>query len=78
MTKDGLRTWRKWMGWSQRVAAEAIGVSRASLQLYEKGDLPVPKPVELACEALTRGVRSYEGPAAASISSGIEPGMSGM
>jgi hypothetical protein len=30
--------------------------------LYEKGELQVPLAVELACEALTRGVRRYAGP----------------
>jgi DNA-binding XRE family transcriptional regulator len=68
MTHEELKAWRKWMGWSQRTAAQALGISRASVQLYELDSsreeaLPVPKPVELACYALARGVRSYSGEA---------------
>jgi DNA-binding XRE family transcriptional regulator len=61
MTCEDLRAWRKWMRWSQRNAAEALGISRASFQFYEAGKLPVSRPVELACYALARGIRSYNG-----------------
>ena len=50
------------MGWSQPKAGEHLGVSRRTVQMYEKGELSVPLAVELACEALTRGVRRYAGP----------------
>jgi transcriptional regulator with XRE-family HTH domain len=64
MTKEGFFAWRKWMGWSQAQAAQHLGVSKRTVQLYESGGQPVPKTIELACEALTRGVREYTGPEA--------------
>jgi transcriptional regulator with XRE-family HTH domain len=64
MTKERFLAWRKWMGWSQARAAEHLGISKRTVQLYESGEQQVPKAVELACEALTRGVREYAGPEA--------------
>jgi hypothetical protein len=66
MKPEQLRAWRKWMRWSQRNAAEALGISRGSIHLYElpcenPSALPIPRPVELACYALARGIRSYNG-----------------
>lgn len=65
MEKEGFAAWRRWMGWSQDQAGKHLGLSKRTVQLYEKGRQPVPKTVELACEALTRGIREYAGPASA-------------
>jgi transcriptional regulator with XRE-family HTH domain len=62
MEKDGFKAWRKRMRLRQQGAAEALGVSRSSVQLYEMGRQPIPRPVELACAALARGVTKYDGP----------------
>jgi Predicted transcriptional regulators len=68
MTPEQFKTWRERMGLSQIAAAEALGLSRGSINLYERGSrredgrpVVVPKTVELACAALTMGVRSYDG-----------------
>ena len=70
MTKDEFKAWRSHMKWSRREAAEALGISAGSIELYELGrrrdndnPMPVPKAVELACAALALGIRQYSGPA---------------
>ena len=69
MTKEEFKAWRDHMGWSRREAAEALGISQGSVELYELGHrrdngnpMPVPKAIELACAALAQGIRSYSGP----------------
>lgn len=71
MTPDQFRSWREHMGYSRREAAEVLGISAGSIELYELGhrrddDRPVvvPKPVELACAAIALGIKSYDGPKA--------------
>jgi len=60
------------MGLSQQGTADALGMSKASVELYERGsrrddDRPVviPRTVELACAALAQGITSYVDPPAA-------------
>lgn len=62
MKPEELKAWRTWMRWSQRNAAEALGISRGSIQLYENGQQPIPLAIELACGFLEQGKRSYRGP----------------
>jgi transcriptional regulator with XRE-family HTH domain len=69
MTNLQFKAWRKHMGLTIVEAAEALGVSEGSVELYERGarredgrPVIVPKPVELACAALALGVKAYEGP----------------
>ncbi len=69
MRPDDFRAWRERMLLSQPAAAEALGISRSAVQMYELGcrkddrDRPVliPKPVRLACAALERGIIEYTG-----------------
>lgn len=70
MKPDQFKAWRKHMAWSQQEAADALGVSRNTVFLFERGEregrpVEIPKTVELACAALALGIRSYEGPQAA-------------
>lgn len=47
-----VRAWRDRMGWTQREAAEQLGVSLSMYRLYEYGEYAPPRPVELAMAAL--------------------------
>lgn len=70
MIPAAFRTWRKSLGFNQREAAEALGVSVASVMLYEAGRrrdgdrraVTIPKTVALACAAVALGIREYGGP----------------
>jgi transcriptional regulator with XRE-family HTH domain len=60
MTPEQFTAWRERMGWSKVETAKQLGVSIASVALYERGtrfedDRPVeiPKTIILATEALT-------------------------
>ncbi len=66
MTPHEFKSWRKAMGLRQKEAAERLGLKKRVIQYYERGDrdgkkVAVPKAVELACYALSRGVDSYDG-----------------
>ncbi len=55
------------MGYSQKGAAEALGLKRRVVQYYEKGErdgerVSIPKAVRLACYALETGITDYHGP----------------
>ena len=59
MRADDFRAWRKRLGWSKVQAARELGISQASVSLYEAGfryDTPkpviIPKPIVLACRLL--------------------------
>jgi transcriptional regulator with XRE-family HTH domain len=60
MTPDDFRAWRKRMGWTKVRAARELGISQASVSLYEKGeryDLPgvpvtIPRAIVLSCKLL--------------------------
>jgi transcriptional regulator with XRE-family HTH domain len=61
------KRWRKWMGLSQKEAAEALGLKRRVVQYYEKGErngetVKIPRSVRLACKALADGTTDYHGP----------------
>jgi transcriptional regulator with XRE-family HTH domain len=63
MTSEQFKQWRDRTQMSQQEAADALGISKASVINYESGtrredDRPVviPKIVELACAALTFGI----------------------
>lgn len=69
MTNAEFKAWRKHMGLTIVEAANALGVSTGSVELYERGarrednrPVLIPKPVELACAALALGMTSYSGP----------------
>jgi transcriptional regulator with XRE-family HTH domain len=61
------KRWRKLLGWSQKLAAEKLGLKRRVVQYYEKGErgdkqVKIPRTVRLACYALTLGIEDYAGP----------------
>lgn len=63
MTNDRLRTWRTDMGYTQQVAADALGVTLATFQQWERGtSFATGKPVKidrrtaLACAAIRAGL----------------------
>lgn len=67
MTPEQFKGWRSGMSFTQASAAAALGVSKRTVELYEKGrrDAPDPRPVEipktvaLACMALRAGIADY-------------------
>lgn len=68
MKGPDFKRWRKLLGWSQKHAAEQLGLKRRVVQYYEKGErgdkpVKIPRTVRLACYALTLGVEDYHGPA---------------
>jgi DNA-binding XRE family transcriptional regulator len=69
MDSNEFKRWREHMQQSQQGAADMLGLSKASIELYERGtrrddDRPVtiPKTVELACAALAHGITTYIAP----------------
>jgi len=64
MTPHSFREWRKGLGYSQQEAADALGISRSSVELYEAGrrrgadarPVEIPKTIALACAAVSRGL----------------------
>lgn len=67
MKPADFKRWRKWMGFSQKEAAEALGLKRRVVQYYEKGErdgetVKIPRSVRLACKALVDGATDYHGP----------------
>lgn len=62
MTGEDFKAWRAAMGLSQRAAAETLGLSRGTVENYERGHLVdgrpslIPKTVGLACAALAAGL----------------------
>lgn len=70
MWPGDFKRWRKTLGFSQKEAAEALGLKRRVVQYYEKGErdgepVTIPKTVRLACYALSKGCDDYAGPGAA-------------
>ena len=66
MTAEDFKAWREHMGLSQVKAAEALGISKSSVENYERGARPedgrpvlIPRPVALACSALSRGLDEW-------------------
>lgn len=66
MSPDDFKRWRDAMGFTMAEAAEALGISRGSIENYERGtrredDRPVaiPKNVALACAALFHRLKPW-------------------
>jgi len=67
MRPQDFKRWRKALSFSQKEAAEALGLKRRVVQYYEKGErggakVKIPKTVRLACAALSKGITDYQGP----------------
>jgi DNA-binding XRE family transcriptional regulator len=68
MKPSDFKRWRKSLHFSQKQAAEALGLKRRVVQYYEKGmrdgsPVEIPKAIRLACFALVEGCDDYSGPA---------------
>lgn len=68
MKPEDFKVWRKSHGWTQTEAAEALGISRGSVELYERGarrednrPVEIPRTVALACSALSAGLDEWQG-----------------
>lgn len=57
MTPVDFKNWRKALAMTQQAAADELGVTKRTVQLYEAGDLVVTRTVALACAALSAGLR---------------------
>lgn len=69
MTPAQFKAWRTRLSFSQEEAAQALGISKGSVQLYEAGRrredgraVLIPKTVALACAAVAYGLPEYGGP----------------
>lgn len=67
MDPGDFKKWRKSLDFSQKEAAQALGLKRRMIQYYEKGErdgdkVEIPRSVRLACFALAEGVEDYHGP----------------
>lgn len=67
MSPADFRAWRKHMGFSQRAAADALGVALPTMQAWERGvAFATGKPVvidrrtALACAALAAGLDEWQ------------------
>ena len=67
MTPDRLKLCRKGLGLSQSRFGELVGVSRMSINHYERGErhddrrpVEIPRTVEMACAAIWLGVRDFQ------------------
>lgn len=68
MTPTQFKSWRNHMRLSKVRAADALGISTNSIDLYERGTrrddgraVVVPRAISLACAALALGVSDYPG-----------------
>ena len=66
MTPNDMSEWRSKMGWTQRQAAEALGIALNNYQALERGmswrtnkPLAIDRRTELACAALAAGITGY-------------------
>lgn len=66
MTHDDLAAWRAQMGYSQRAAAEALGVRLNTYQQWERGSrfhdgapVVIDRRTALACAAIAAGVGEW-------------------
>jgi transcriptional regulator with XRE-family HTH domain len=66
MTPSQFKAWRKGLGYKQKEVAELLGLKKRVIQYYEKGKrdgkaVEIPKSVELACHAISKGVGGFDG-----------------
>ena len=65
MTGIQFREWRRKLGLSQEAAARVLGISRATVVRWERGDWPIPPMAVMAVEHLSERLRQ-RGPKPAS------------
>jgi len=68
MTPRDFKNWRKQMGFTQQQAAEALGLSKATIENYDKGvrredgrPVIIPRVVALACAAIANNIEPFGG-----------------
>lgn len=65
MLPDDFKGWRKAIDFSKDEAAEALGVSKATIEAYDAGNRfdnnEIPKAVALACTALYYRLGQWSG-----------------
>jgi transcriptional regulator with XRE-family HTH domain len=76
MTSEDFTTWRKAMGLKRSETAALLGLKKRAIRDFEKGQtknrrVVIPKTVELACYALSRGVSEFDGKTAKNSFSGL-------
>lgn len=54
-----LVTWRALLGLPQTLAAEELEIGLRTFKQYEAGEAPIPRMLELACAALSLGIRRF-------------------
>ena len=71
MTPADLAAWRQHMGYTQRAAAAALGITLATYQRLERGAewsdgaaVTIDRRTELACAALAAGLDGWRAPGA--------------
>ena len=66
MSPKQFKKWRKSLSMGQKEAAEMLGLNKRMIQYYEKGErdgkeVKIPKYIRLACFAISKKVRDFEG-----------------
>jgi len=54
MTPATLTAWMNRLGFNKAQACASLGIARTTLDRYLDGSSPIPRLVELACEALEK------------------------
>ncbi|KAA0971212.1 helix-turn-helix transcriptional regulator [Aureimonas fodinaquatilis] len=69
MTPESFKDWRKQMGLTQATAAQALGVSKPTIENYERGTrrdngdpVIIPLHIALACRALFHNLEPWDEP----------------
>ena len=76
MTPEEFKSWHKAMGLRRKETAALLGLKKGMIRNYEKAQsksrkAEIPKAVELACFALSRGVSQFDGKTAKNSFSGL-------
>lgn len=62
MNGEEFKTWRKGQNLTQQEAADALGVTKRSVQLWEADERPISRTVALACAAVQAGLAPFGEP----------------
>ncbi len=61
MTGEELSVWREARKLTQAQLSAILGMHRDSIARHERGSGAIPTPIEIACAAITLGVKKYDG-----------------